>query len=132
MYCIGSTKQRRALAWFIYHPEADDELQSADGDEVIILEVVENGWWKGRVGNREGVFPNNFVEEILEVNEPAPALTEQPPPPSTGVCLCVRVYVYCVCVVCVYIILQYYFSTLVTAFSLKVCRCLIDDLIVNW
>jgi len=62
---------------------------------VIILDVVEDGWWKGRVGNREGVFPSNFVEEIPEVNEPTPpppaaAPTEQLP--STGVCVCV-----CVC-----------------------------------
>ena len=42
------------MARLIYHPEADDDLQLADGDEVIILDAVENGWWKGRVGNREG------------------------------------------------------------------------------
>ena len=41
-----------------------DELELADGDEVLVLEVVEEGWWKGRVGQKEGVFPSNFVEEI--------------------------------------------------------------------
>ena len=88
-YFSGSAKQRKARARFSYHPEAEDELQLADGDEVIILDVVEDGWWKGRVGNKEGVFPSNFVEEIIpEVNEPTlpPAAipSEQPSSTNTG------------------------------------------------
>ena len=42
---------------------------------MIVLEVVEEGWWKGRVGQKEGVFPSNFVEEITE---------EAPEPPSSS------------------------------------------------
>ena len=33
---------------------------------MLVLEVVEEGWWKGRIGQKEGVFPSNFVEEITE------------------------------------------------------------------
>ncbi|XP_065908680.1 SH3 domain-containing kinase-binding protein 1-like isoform X2 [Dysidea avara] len=83
----GSNKLRKAKARFSYHPEAEDELELADGDEVIILDVIEDGWWKGRVGTKEGVFPSNFVEEIPEVNEPTPppaVAPTEPPPPSTG------------------------------------------------
>ena len=47
----------------------------ADGDEVLMLEVIEEGWWKGRVGQKEGVFPSNFVEEITE---------DAPEPPSSS------------------------------------------------
>ena len=90
---------RKAKAQFSYYPEAEDELELAVGDEVIILGVVEDGWWKGRIGNKEGVFPSNFVKEIHEVNEPtllpAAAPTEQQPP-SIGMCVCVcsdRVFV---------------------------------------
>ena len=50
-------------------------MELADGDEVIILEVVEEGWWKGKIGHKEGVFPSNFVEELAEDTEP-------PLPPS--------------------------------------------------
>ena len=57
-------KQRRAKARFSYHPQADDELELADGNEVLVLEIVEEGWWKGRIGQKEGVFPSNFVEEM--------------------------------------------------------------------
>ena len=70
--CSGSTsKQRRARVIFSYHPQADDELELADGDEVIVLGVEEEGWWKGRIGGREGVFPSHFVEEITgDASEP--------------------------------------------------------------
>ena len=33
---------------------------------MVVLEIVEEGWWKGRIGQKEGVFPSNFVEEIAE------------------------------------------------------------------
>ena len=72
MYCIVcdvffvGSKQCKAKARFSYHPQTEDELELADGDEVLVLEVVEEGWWKGRVGHKEGVFPSNFVEEITE------------------------------------------------------------------
>ena len=42
---------------------------------MLVLEIVEEGWWKGRIGQKEGVFPSNFVEEITE---------EEPPPSSTS------------------------------------------------
>ena len=29
-----------------------------------MLDEVEEGWWKGRLDGKEGVFPCNFVEEI--------------------------------------------------------------------
>ena len=42
---------------------------------MLVLEIVEEGWWRGRIGQKEGVFPSNFVEEITE---------EEPPPPSSS------------------------------------------------
>ena len=102
VYSLGSNKLRKAKARFSYHPEAEDELELADGDEVIILDVIEDGWWKGRVGTKEGVFPSNFVEEIPEVNEPTPppaVAPTEPPPPSTGMCVCL-------CSVCIFVVLM--------------------------
>ena len=41
---------------------------------MLLLEVVEEGWWKGRIGQKEGIFPSNFVEEITEeAPEPLPS-----------------------------------------------------------
>ena len=49
-----------------------------------MLEEEEEGWWRGRIGSKEGVFPSNFVEEILE-EEPKPQpprhTSPDPPPP---------------------------------------------------
>jgi len=30
---------------------------------------VENGWLRGRVGQNEGIFPSNYVQDIGETTE---------------------------------------------------------------
>ena len=40
---------------------------------VEVLEEEEEGWWRGKIGSSEGVFPSNFVEELAEEeNKPQP------------------------------------------------------------
>ena len=50
-----------------------------------VLEEEEEGWWRGRIGAHEGVFPSNFVEEIQEEEEPPKQpprhVTPEAPPP---------------------------------------------------
>ena len=46
-------KQLRAKAKFSYHSQADDELELVDGIEVIVLDVVEGGCWRGRVDSND-------------------------------------------------------------------------------
>lgn len=48
---------------------------------VEVLEEEEEGWWKGKIGSREGVFPSNFVEEITE-EEPKAHVPSSDLPPS--------------------------------------------------
>ena len=60
MYLSGSTALK-SIAKSGYYPKADNELELAVDDEVIVLEEVEDGWLKGRVGQREGVFPGSVV-----------------------------------------------------------------------
>jgi len=60
LYLPGSTVHK-SIAKNGYYPKADNELELAVGDEVIVLEEVEDGWLKGRVGQREGVFPGSVV-----------------------------------------------------------------------
>lgn len=57
-----SVKQVRAI--FSYHPAHDDELSLAVGDIINVLGEVEEGWWRGSIGDKEGVFPSNFVQEL--------------------------------------------------------------------
>ena len=52
---------------------------------MIVLDVVEEGCWRGKVGQKEGVFPSNFVEEITEESKP-PVHNDRPaavPPTET-------------------------------------------------
>jgi len=49
---------------FQYKPENEDELELQVGDTIQILSEVEEGWWKGKLNGKVGVFPSNFVKEI--------------------------------------------------------------------
>lgn len=51
---------------FSYSPEQDDELPLDVGDVLDFIEEVEEGWWRGKLKGREGIFPSNFVEEVEE------------------------------------------------------------------
>eukprot|EP00349_Pseudokeronopsis_sp_Brazil_P006004 CAMPEP_0202968046 /NCGR_PEP_ID=MMETSP1396-20130829/13158_1 /ASSEMBLY_ACC=CAM_ASM_000872 /TAXON_ID= /ORGANISM="Pseudokeronopsis sp., Strain Brazil" /LENGTH=448 /DNA_ID=CAMNT_0049693869 /DNA_START=1 /DNA_END=1347 /DNA_ORIENTATION=+ len=42
--------------------EAEDELSFKVGDMIEVLETSDDGWWKGRLGNKEGLFPVNYVK----------------------------------------------------------------------
>lgn len=57
-------RTRQCKAVFSYHPAHDDELFLTAGDIIEVVSEVEEGWWKGRLGNHEGVFPSNFVVEM--------------------------------------------------------------------
>lgn len=41
--------------------EAEDELAFKAGDMIEVLETSDDGWWKGRVHGKEGLFPVNYV-----------------------------------------------------------------------
>lgn len=51
---------------FSYSPEQEDELPLDVGDVLEFIEEVEEGWWRGKLKGREGIFPSNFVEEVEE------------------------------------------------------------------
>ena len=77
------SKTRRAKVAFSYAADNIDELSLEPGQIVEVLAEEEEGWWRGKMGGKEGVFPSNFVEIIEEATEPTkPAVTSQPPPPQ--------------------------------------------------
>ena len=63
---------------FDYDAENDDELTLKEGDIVKVLDQEEEGWWKGELKGKIGVFPSNFVELI---HGPPPGPVESPPEP---------------------------------------------------
>jgi len=70
-------KIRKAKVMYPYNQTAPDELTLKPGDIIVFQEGADEGWWSGTNQNGEhGVFPYNFVEEILE-DEP-----KQRPVPS--------------------------------------------------
>jgi len=61
-----SSSGRRCRARFSYLPACNDELKLEVDDVIEILSEVEDGWWKGKLADKVGVFPSNFVEEIVD------------------------------------------------------------------
>ncbi|XP_043962117.1 CD2-associated protein isoform X1 [Gambusia affinis] len=86
---------------YAYEGKNEDELSLKEGELVHILskDTGEPGWWRGEVGGRDGVFPNNFVTIVPEAEkEAAPPrgsvkslakpeveekLPRKPPPPAS-------------------------------------------------
>lgn len=66
---------RQCRVVFSYSQEHEDELNLNVGDVIDIVGEVEEGWWKGTLNGKEGVFPSNFVEEIA--SQPTPSLREE-------------------------------------------------------
>ena len=39
----------------------DDELNLKVNDEITVIEQGESGWWRGHLGDKEGLFPSSCV-----------------------------------------------------------------------
>uniref|UniRef100_UPI00398E89F4 CD2-associated protein isoform X2 n=1 Tax=Pristiophorus japonicus TaxID=55135 RepID=UPI00398E89F4 len=66
---IGKSKKRQCEATFDYIPQNEDELEIKTGDVIEIIEEVEEGWWKGILNEKTGLFPSNFVKELVDQTE---------------------------------------------------------------
>lgn len=51
-------------ALFSYSPEQDDELRLEVGDILDYITEVEEGWWRGELRGKVGIFPSNFVSDL--------------------------------------------------------------------
>uniref|UniRef100_A0A0A1X2Y1 SH3 domain-containing kinase-binding protein 1 n=2 Tax=Zeugodacus cucurbitae TaxID=28588 RepID=A0A0A1X2Y1_ZEUCU len=71
----SATANRRCKVIFSYTQVNDDELSLAVGDVIEFLGEVEEGWWRGRLKTKVGVFPSNFVTVI----EPSPIFASKRP-----------------------------------------------------
>uniref|UniRef100_A0A8C7VRL8 Osteoclast-stimulating factor 1 n=1 Tax=Oncorhynchus mykiss TaxID=8022 RepID=A0A8C7VRL8_ONCMY len=90
-------------ATFAFEATNQDELTLKEGDVIQILskDTGEPGWWRGEIGGKEGVFPDNFVTVMSDADkEPAPTSRgsvklspkqeaeerpKKPPPPSKSI-----------------------------------------------
>eukprot|EP00111_Clytia_hemisphaerica_P010661 TCONS_00031131-protein len=78
--------KKLARATFEYIPEQQDEIALSVGDVVEVLEEEDEGWWRGRINGKEGMFPSNFVERIKDEHPSAsaPVLPEPLLPESSS------------------------------------------------
>ncbi|XP_063238105.1 SH3 domain-containing kinase-binding protein 1-like [Bacillus rossius redtenbacheri] len=67
---------------FPYAACNEDELTLKEGDVVVLLsrDVPDQGWWKGELRGKVGLFPDNFVEVVQQ--DEAPKKPERPPSKS--------------------------------------------------
>ncbi|ELT90776.1 hypothetical protein CAPTEDRAFT_60366, partial [Capitella teleta] len=51
-------------AVFPHHSHQDGDLSFEVGETIVVLECLENGWWRGCYGDQTGWFPGNYVEVV--------------------------------------------------------------------
>ncbi|XP_065349144.1 SH3 domain-containing kinase-binding protein 1 isoform X3 [Cloeon dipterum] len=61
--------RRRCVVLFSYAPVNSDELELQVDQELEIIDEIEEGWWKGKLGDKVGVFPSNFVKVLPEAKK---------------------------------------------------------------
>ncbi|KAF2870378.1 hypothetical protein BDV95DRAFT_80083 [Massariosphaeria phaeospora] len=56
----------QAIAKFTFDPDQPGDLGFKKGEIVTILKRTDNAadWWTGRIGDREGIFPSNYVDTV--------------------------------------------------------------------
>ena len=59
LYYVSGTQ---ATVKYPLHTETDDELDLEEGDVVLVFDKRDDGWWRGMIGEREGLFPANFLQ----------------------------------------------------------------------
>ena len=62
----GSAGPGQAVAKFTFDADQPGDLGFKKGEVITIVKRTENetDWWTGRIGEREGIFPSNYVEVV--------------------------------------------------------------------
>jgi lipid-binding SYLF domain-containing protein len=57
-------KRTEAIAMYTFDADQDGDLGFDKGDVITVVKKTDNetDWWTGRIGDREGVFPSNYVK----------------------------------------------------------------------
>ena len=68
LVCVSSQGEiGTCKALFEFEGEGDGELSFVRGDVISILEEVDADWTRGRLGDKEGIFPKSFVEVVSKI-----------------------------------------------------------------
>ncbi|XP_077665375.1 SH3 and cysteine-rich domain-containing protein isoform X2 [Eretmochelys imbricata] len=61
------TSQMHAyVALYKFVPQENEDLEMRPGDMITLLEDSNEDWWKGRIEDRIGFFPANFVQRVQQ------------------------------------------------------------------
>uniref|UniRef100_A0A4X2LIG0 SH3 and cysteine rich domain n=1 Tax=Vombatus ursinus TaxID=29139 RepID=A0A4X2LIG0_VOMUR len=52
------------VALYKFVPQENEDLEMRPGDVVTLLEDSNEDWWKGKIQDRTGFFPANFVQRV--------------------------------------------------------------------
>ncbi|NXP16852.1 SH319 protein, partial [Scytalopus superciliaris] len=68
---VSDTSAPHAVVLHDFPAEHADDLDLHSGDIVCLLEKIDTEWYRGKCGNRTGIFPANFVKVVIDVPEEA-------------------------------------------------------------
>ncbi|NWU76853.1 SH319 protein, partial [Onychorhynchus coronatus] len=68
---VFNTSAPHAVVLHDFPAEHPDDLDLHSGDIVCLLEKIDTEWYRGKCGNRTGIFPANFVKVVIDVPEEA-------------------------------------------------------------
>ncbi|XP_058513122.1 SH3 and cysteine-rich domain-containing protein isoform X2 [Ochotona princeps] len=54
------------VALYKFVPQENEDLEMRPGDMITLLEDSNEDWWKGKIENRIGFFPANFVQRVQQ------------------------------------------------------------------
>ncbi|NWV91649.1 STAC protein, partial [Machaerirhynchus nigripectus] len=54
------------VALYKFVPQENEDLEMRPGDMITLLEDSNEDWWKGRIDDRTGFFPANFVQRVQQ------------------------------------------------------------------
>ena len=62
----GAAGPGQAVAKFAFEADQPGDLGFKKGEVITIIKRTDNetDWWTGRIGDREGIFPSNYVEVV--------------------------------------------------------------------
>ncbi|XP_010078027.1 PREDICTED: SH3 domain-containing protein 19 [Pterocles gutturalis] len=66
---VSDTSAPYAVVLHDFPAEHADDLDLHSGDTVCLLEKIDAEWYRGKCGNRTGIFPANFVKVVIDVPE---------------------------------------------------------------
>lgn len=68
---VSDASAPHAVVLHDFPAEHADDLDLHSGDIVCLLEKIDTEWYRGKCGNRTGIFPANFVKVVIDVPEEA-------------------------------------------------------------